>query len=147
MNIVYYSRGSLIPALFCAEKHHRPDGSSDQTYHHVRQWLLQQNHEPDEVLLLPYKNGEEGVPLYVMTAAAPQGLVERTLSNLFALLQPQKEPDPFVLVSSLPFSCSSSSGEQAQLACFRKKLIKLWPEIGAAVSQARLQIALQKRYS
>jgi hypothetical protein len=145
MKIIYYSRGSLIPALFCAAKHNKPDSTPEQTLQGVQAWLKAHRLEQKKVLLLPYGEGAAGVSLFVMTAAAPPGLVERTLANLFSLLEGGAAPEPFVLVSSLPFSRSGSADEQAALAQSKQKLQALWPEIGAAVKQARLQIALMKR--
>lgn len=145
MKIIYYSRGSLIPALFCAAKHKHPDSTPEQTLQCVQRWLDAPRRGNKEVLLLPYGDAEADVSLYVMTAAAPPGLVERTLANLFSLMEGGAVQETFFLVSSLPFSRSGSAGEQAALARSKRKLRALWPEIGAAVKQARLQIALMKR--
>ncbi len=145
MKIIYYSRGSLIPAVFCAEKHKHPDSNLEQTLKSVQAWLQAHRRAAKEVALLSYGEGAADISLYVMTSAAPAGLVERTLTNLFSLLEGDSAPEPFVLVSSLPFSRSNRPDEQAALAKSPRKLRALWPEIGAAVKQARLQIALMER--
>lgn len=145
MKIIYYSRGSLIPALFCAAKHKDLDSTPEQTLKSVQSWLKAHRQKPKEVVLLPFGDGAADLPLYVMTAAAPPGLVERTLANLFSLLKGGSAPEPFVLISSLPFSRSGSTDEQAALAQTESKLRALWPEIMAAVKQARLQITLMER--
>ncbi len=144
LKIIYYSRGTLIPALFCAEKHCRPASTPEQTLRRVQQWLADHGGDVGSAALLPYGNGGEGVSLYVMTASAPPGLVERTLSNLFRLLG-RGDADPFILVSSLPLSRSGSAARQTGLVLSPKKLRALWPEIEAAVQQARLQIALLEK--
>jgi len=143
LKIIYYSRGSLIPALFCAEKHCRPASTPEQTLRRVQQWLADHGGDAGPVTLLPYENEGESTSIYIMTASAPPGLVERTLSNLFRLLD-RGDPDSFILVSSLPFS-RSSAARQAGLILSPKKLRALWPEIEAAVQQARLQIALLEK--
>jgi len=140
MKIIYYSRGSLVLALLCAEKQLHPDSTLEYALQRVQDRYSSQIDQKSKVLLLPYKEDAAEIKLYVLTASAPPWLVERTLTSVHSLLAAENKPDPFVMVSSLPFFCYKSRSDQADLRRFRTKLKHLWPEIRAAVEQARLQI-------
>jgi hypothetical protein len=145
IKLIYHSRGSLIPALLCAEKHHRPDSSLEQAVQHVQKWLVAQPDKKSERRLLPYNDDNSNVALYVLTATAPPGLVERTLTGFFCLLASRCAPAPMIVFSLAPTYSESRADEHAEPALNGRRLKKLWPEVIAAVEQARLRLELLDR--
>ncbi len=147
MKIIYYSRGSVIPALLAAVKHQNPATTREQVLQQAFGWWSEQNLEEQNVLLLSLGKSTEGVDLYVMSSPIPPSLVERTLANLAGLIRDDREAGDLTLVSALPFSRSGEKGADTRSPATWQKLSAMWPEIEAAVNQAQLQISLKEKLS
>ncbi len=131
--VVYYSRGSVVPALLAAALHRDPEISLEQGLRCAAVWKTTHLPEEASVMLKPFSRLEGGYILFVATANAAPGLVERTLMAVDHLFP--RGGTNRLLVAPLPGFRRPRREIEAGT---------LWPEITAVVGQVRLQLALRE---
>lgn len=142
MDYLYYSRGSIVPALLAAVRHRHPADGLRQCARRASAWWKE--HSPVEAAAVFYKFYDydtNGSGLYIISAAVPPSLVERTLSGLGALVRGEGR---LIVISSLPvfrWDYVAKLSTTGPVPASRRALAAFWMEIGAAVAQARLQAA------
>ena len=139
LDFIYYSRGSVIPAVLAAAKHCYPRCGFEHCAALASAWLRKQRsgRERTACFFKLYGRDREGANLYVLCTAVPPLLVERTLSGLAAALY---EGGRLIVVSPLPgWRYKRRRGGPAADSC---SLASFWTEIEAAVTRARLQASI-----
>lgn len=137
MIIVYYSRGSALPALLAAIKHCRPALLLPQARSEASAW--RRRHYPagePPFFLKQFGSTFEGDLLYLMTASVPPPLIKRTFDGFYALLK--GEGDAGLLLAPLP----SWHCRQGLRSMSPRREAAFWLEIEAVVEQTRLQVEL-----
>ncbi|MEW5784760.1 MAG: hypothetical protein AB1767_06775 [Bacillota bacterium] len=130
-----------MPALLAAVRHRYPADSLRQCTGRASAWWKERApNEATAVLYQFYDYDANGSGLYILSAAVPPSLVERTLSGLTALLKGEGQS---MVISALPaFRWDRGRNRPAgPLSGSYRGLNAFWTEIGAAVAQARLQAA------
>lgn len=135
MIIVYYSRGSLFPALLAALKHCRPSLEPEQAWPAAASWIRENQPPGGEPLFLKkFAEDERGDIICPAAAGVPGELLKRTLQGLGGLLG----NGGGLLAACYPL-CWSRRWEQG---CGSGRKKACWQEIEALVERSRLQAEL-----
>ena len=130
-----------MPAVLAAAKHCYPQCGLERCAALASAWLREQDpgSESAGYWLKLYSRDRDGANLYVLCAAVPPILVERTLSGLAAVLYATGR---LIVVSSLPVFRWRYKRRKGRLPVNSRGLNGFWIEIEAAVTQARLQASV-----
>lgn len=132
MRVIYYSRGSLIPALMAAISHCWPAISLADAISHARGYLSGVLTDHDGVHFVRYGAAAGREVVYAASAAAPSNLVERTLTDFIDITGSGTVRS--IVASGLPPFCRNL------LRRCRHDHSAQWRETAALVEQLKLRL-------
>lgn len=143
MKVVYYCRGSIIPALLAAATHRHAGTTPEEGLARAAAWLERMPPQISGAVCLFYDSAA-GAAVYAASAAAPPELVEKTLASACALTGKNEKGRLIFAGVPRPGCLRRMETGPAGMLKRRHRLIGFWPEIAAAVEQVRLQLYLWK---
>lgn len=140
MIVLYYSAHSPLPALLAAINHCHPAFGFERAWALAQRWQ-RTNRPPEKECLLIKRFGctPAGETVYLMSAAVPQPLLQKTLGGLGRIMESNRGRGWFLPAGSLPLwrGGDGSGGIFSPKEAF-------WKEIKALVEQTRLKVELIK---